>query len=27
VLPLAEARQAHALLDAADSVGKIILRP
>ena len=27
VLPLSEARQAHALLDAADSVGKIILHP
>jgi NADPH:quinone reductase len=27
VLPLSEAREAHALLDAADSVGKIILRP
>jgi NADPH2:quinone reductase len=27
VLPLAEARQAHALLDAADTVGKIILHP
>jgi NADPH2:quinone reductase len=27
ILPLAEARQAHALLDAADTVGKIILHP
>jgi NADPH2:quinone reductase len=27
VLPLAEARRAHALLDSADTVGKIILHP